>query len=104
MLVIVTVTELPAAMSPRLHCRLFPAMGLVHEPAVGVAVCHTRPPLPGSASVSWTLWAMLPASPVLVTTTVKLTCEPDANVPAFGLLTTLSFGEGKEVISKAPAS
>ena len=53
-LVTVTVTDPPGAMAPSEQLSAFPTMGLTHVPAVVVAVDHTSPPAPGSASLSVT--------------------------------------------------
>ena len=63
----------------------------VQLPCVGLALDHTRPPLPGSWSLNMTLVAGCePGAAVLLTTMVKLTCDPGVNVPLSGVFTTPS--------------
>src|SRR2546425_866516 len=91
----VTVTEPWAGMVPKLQLSTFPTIGFTQVPCVGVAVCQTSPPLPGSTSVSCTfVAACAPAEAVLRTTIVKLTCDPCVKVPLSGVFSTISCGGG----------
>ena len=48
----VTVAEPWGGIVPKLQLKLLPTIGFIHVPCVGVALCHTKPPLPGRASVN----------------------------------------------------
>src|SRR3989442_312714 len=82
-------------MVPKLQLGTFPRMGFTQVLCVGVAVCQTSPPLPGSTSVSCAfVAACAPVGAGLLTTIVKLTCDPCVKVPLSGVFTTASCGRG----------
>jgi hypothetical protein len=60
-------------------------------PFDALANCHTSPPTPGRLSVSTTSFAT-PAVAELLTTIVKLVCEPTVNVPLSGVFRTVRLG------------
>src|SRR5437763_1147214 len=64
-----TLTEPPAAIEPR--PQLNALLTMEQLPCDGVAVVQSRPPLPGSASFSWTLFAGRPV-PGLLTVMLKV--------------------------------
>lgn len=107
-LLTVTVTEAPAAIVPSAQLRLFDVS--VHVPWLVVAVSHTRPPALGSVSVNITFDAGLaPAGAGLLTTILKLTIAPTANVPPSGVLTIDNCGgthvhEPESVALKPPSA
>ena len=77
----------------------------VQLPWVVLALDHTRPPLPGSWSLNVTLVADCePDAAGLLTTIVKLTCDPGVNVPLSGVFTTLSCGGAGGVQVSDPES